>query len=102
MSEVKRGPGTIRRCEPHLLVSSPPRSPFIPRALPYVQVNGVSEVVKIRVSADTRADLKALGRKGESYDAVIQRLIKEFQALEETRRYVREHLQEPSGKEAEG
>ena len=31
--------------------------------------------VKIRVAIATRATLKLLGRKGESYDALIRRLI---------------------------
>jgi len=39
-------------------------------------VKSVTTSVKIRVSIDTRASLKALGRKGESYDAVIRRLMK--------------------------
>lgn len=33
--------------------------------------------VKIRVDLSTRHALKALGRKGESYDAVIRRQIRE-------------------------
>jgi len=35
----------------------------------------VSENVKILVSRETRKSLKAMGRKGESYDAIIRRLM---------------------------
>lgn len=37
----------------------------------------VKTPVKIRVDISTRRALLALGRKGESYDAVIRRLIRE-------------------------
>jgi len=40
----------------------------------------VKKPVKIRVDSSTRGALKALGRKGESYDAVIRRLIRESHA----------------------
>jgi hypothetical protein len=35
----------------------------------------MESTVKIRVAADTRAALKARGKKGESYDHVIQQLL---------------------------
>ena len=35
-----------------------------------------TDTVKIRVSSDTREDLKALGLKGESYDTVLRKLIR--------------------------
>ena len=35
----------------------------------------MSEAPKIRVSPETRERLKDLGKKGESYDDVIRRLI---------------------------
>ena len=36
----------------------------------------MSEITRIPVSKETREALKALGRKGESYDAIIRRLMK--------------------------
>lgn len=39
-------------------------------------VKSVTTSKRIRVSIDTHKSLKALGRKGESFDAVIRRLIK--------------------------
>jgi hypothetical protein len=37
------------------------------------------EMTSLKVSKETREALKALGRKGESYDAIIRRLLKEHQ-----------------------
>ena len=39
-------------------------------------MKSVTTSKKIRVSIETRTALKALGRMGETYDAVIRRLIK--------------------------
>ena len=38
----------------------------------------MNEDVKIRVEFQTREALKAMGRKGETYDAVIRRLIEHY------------------------
>ena len=43
-------------------------------------VMSLDKTVKIRVYPETRAALKAIGRKGESYDAVIRRLLEELKA----------------------
>jgi len=37
----------------------------------------LSETKTVKVSEETHEALKALGRKGESYDAIIRRLLKE-------------------------
>ncbi len=37
----------------------------------------MDKTVNVRVSLETRKALKVLGRKGESYDAIIKRLMKE-------------------------
>lgn len=41
-------------------------------------LEGGNRVVLIKVSERTRAELKNLGRKGESYDDIIRRLIDRF------------------------
>jgi hypothetical protein len=38
----------------------------------------VEEITVIRVSKETRAILRNLGKKGESYDAIIRRLIEYY------------------------
>ena len=35
----------------------------------------MSHIVKIKLTRETREALKAMGRKGETYDAVIRRLM---------------------------
>lgn len=40
----------------------------------------MKEEIRILVSAETRAALKALKRGGESYDAVIRRLMDKWEA----------------------
>ena len=46
-------------------------------------MKSVTASKKIRVSIETREALKEIGRKGESFDAVIRRLIK-YWVLEES------------------
>jgi hypothetical protein len=38
----------------------------------------------IQISVETRGDLQSLGSKGETYDEIIQRLIKTFRVHGET------------------
>jgi len=49
---------------------------------PYYTVKSVKTPTKIRVDITTRAALLELGKKGESYDVVIRRLV-EYWVLEE-------------------
>lgn len=41
-------------------------------------LEGKNRIVLIKVSEKTRDELKNLGRKGESYDDIIRRLIDRF------------------------
>ena len=52
--------------------------------------------VKIWLMSDTRGVLKAIGRKGESYDAVIRRLVEAYPGFGAAR------VQELLGEEVEG
>lgn len=51
---------------------------YITRVPHCYPVKSVDKPVKIQVYLSTRKTLKALGRKGESYDVVIRRLIKHY------------------------
>ena len=44
----------------------------------------MSETKTIKVSEETHQDLTDLGSKGESYDAIIRRLIEKWEATELT------------------
>jgi len=55
--------------------------------------------VKIRIDLSTREALKALGRKGESYDAVIQRIMKDHKKLPHTFELIKTLEQEIKKKE---
>ncbi len=57
--------------------------------------------VKIRLDSTTREALKALGRKGETYDDVLRRLIK-YWVLEEEQYEGAARILELLGEEAEG
>lgn len=60
---------------------------------------------KIRVSEETREDLKELGRKGESYDSVIRGLLDNVMSLIDAQKEIAElaeriHALEAKPKEA--
>ncbi|MCK4735713.1 MAG: hypothetical protein KAT65_24880 [Methanophagales archaeon] len=42
-------------------------------------------MVTISVKDETQEKLKAIGKKGETYDTIIQRLIEDSEALEKAR-----------------
>ena len=61
----------------------------------------MSEITRIPVSKETRATLKALGSKGESYDAVIRRLILDHELLKDYVARIRTLERKLQEKEAE-